>query len=281
TSFLQMIQFQFFHSILKVLHFFTFLVQALAYTYHRICLKFMLITYHHNRNPQLIRNDVSQLSKLPNHIACILDLKENEVGGGFEGLIDQTSDLAAWSIGANIPTLSIYERSGCMKECIPQICQAVNDKLELYFGAGECPPFKLYLPHTGTAYDNLGEVIHRPSSGTTDRNRYYALQINMLSEEDGREGLVDLTKTLARLAHAKRIRAKEITIEVVDREMKNSVTGEPDLLVLFGPMVNLQAFPPWQIRLSEIYYHPDNNEVSYGIFLKALEKYSNCKINVG
>ena len=29
---------------------------------------------------------------------------------------------------------------------------------------------------------------------------------------------------------------------------------EPDLLILFAPRVDLQGFPPWQIRLTEILY---------------------------
>jgi undecaprenyl pyrophosphate synthase len=29
---------------------------------------------------------------------------------------------------------------------------------------------------------------------------------------------------------------------------------EPDLLILFSPRVDLQGFPPWQIRLTEILY---------------------------
>ena len=33
---------------------------------------------------------------------------------------------------------------------------------------------------------------------------------------------------------------------------------EPDLLILFSPRVDLQGFPPWQIRVTEILYSPPN-----------------------
>jgi dehydrodolichyl diphosphate syntase complex subunit NUS1 len=64
-------------------------------------------------------------------------------------------------------------------------------------------------------------------------------------------------------------------------EMRSLVSEEPDLLVLFTPHVQLQGFPPWQIRLTEIYHYPMNDEVSYVVFYKALESFANCKINVG
>ena len=38
-----------------------------------------------------------------------------------------------------------------------------------------------------------------------------------------------------------------------DHEDFGASTGEPDLLIVFGPYVNLDGYPPWQIRLTEIF----------------------------
>lgn len=69
---------------------------------------------------------------------------------------------------------------------------------------------------------------------------------------DGRQTLVDLTKTLAEMAQKGKIATGEITAELVDAELNEGVMGEPDLLMLFGPRVVLDGYPPWQVRLTEI-----------------------------
>lgn len=75
----------------------------------------------------------------------------------------------------------------------------------------------------------------------------------MLSEADGRRTLVDLAKTLAEMSQKRRISPLDISAELVDAEISESVMEEPDLVILFGgDEILLQGYPPWQIRLSEI-----------------------------
>lgn len=47
---------------------------------------------------------------------------------------------------------------------------------------------------------------------------------------------------------------EDITADLIDAELTESVMGEPDLLILFGDSVTLQGYPPWQVRLTEILY---------------------------
>jgi len=76
---------------------------------------------------------------------------------------------------------------------------------------------------------------------------------------------------------------------------------EPDLLIVFTPMVVLKGYPPWQIRLTELLcvshilvlshkltYPPpphshvqDNNGVGYQVFLRALYKYAKAEMRLG
>lgn len=107
------------------------------------------------------------------------------------------------------------------------------------------------------------------------------LSLLLLSAEDGRATLVDLTKTLAEMSQRKKLSPNDITQELVDAEITESVMGEPDLLVLFGPTVHLQGYPPWQIRLSEIYHVKDNNGVGYQVFLRALHSYAKAQMRFG
>jgi len=107
------------------------------------------------------------------------------------------------------------------------------------------------------------------------------LSILLLSEEDGRDSLVDLTKTLAEMTQRSKISSSDISIELVDAEISESVMGEPDLLVLFSPSIELSGYPPWQLRLTEIFHVQDNHGVGYQVFLRALYNFANAQMRFG
>lgn len=64
--------------------------------------------------------------------------------------------------------------------------------------------------------------------------------------------MVDLTKTLAEMSQKAKLAPEDISTELIDAELTESVMGEPDLLLLFSDSVTLQGYPPWQVRLTEI-----------------------------
>ena len=74
----------------------------------------------------------------------------------------------------------------------------------------------------------------------------------LLSESDGRRTLVDLTKTLTEMAQNGNLQSSQINPSLIDAELCDAVSTEPDLLVLFSPTVTLKGYPPWQLRLTEI-----------------------------
>jgi dehydrodolichyl diphosphate syntase complex subunit NUS1 len=117
----------------------------------------------------------------------------------------------------------------------------------------------------------------RPSSPTPIDQ----LQILLISAEDGRDSLVDLTKTLAEMAQKGKISSEDVTAELVNAELSESVMDEPQLLVLFGPSVELDGYPPWQVRLTEIYNVQDNNGVGYQVFLRALYNFADAQMRFG
>lgn len=73
----------------------------------------------------------------------------------------------------------------------------------------------------------------------------------------------------------------DISLPLIDAEISESVMGEPDLLVIFGPYVRLQGYPPWQVRLTEIFHVEDNTGVDYQVFLGALYRYAKAQMRVG
>ena len=79
--------------------------------YHATIDRVLAILYWHSRTPELIRKDVKNLSRLPEHLSVILTLRGEE-DGGLEALVDEVAELCAWCASAGIPLLSVYERSG-------------------------------------------------------------------------------------------------------------------------------------------------------------------------
>lgn len=67
------------------------------------------VLYYHHRTPELIQKDVKALDRLPEHLSIILQFREDE---GLEGLVNDVAEISAWCASAQIPMLSIYEKSG-------------------------------------------------------------------------------------------------------------------------------------------------------------------------
>ena len=107
------------------------------------------------------------------------------------------------------------------------------------------------------------------------------LIINLISENNGRKLLVDVARVLSDMVSQNVISANDITLDVIDKQLKQRVGSEPDLLIMMTPTLDLQGYPPWHIRVTELFYSPHNTGTSYLVFLKALRKFSQTKINLG
>lgn len=83
------------------------------------------------------------------------------------------------------------------------------------------------------------------------------------------------------MAQKSDIDPSQIDIPLVNAELSDYVSSEPDLLVLFGPRVTLAGYPPWQLRLTEIFHLPDNKGVNYLVFRKALGMFGKAEFRVG
>ncbi|KAL9011479.1 MAG: hypothetical protein Q9173_003678 [Seirophora scorigena] len=232
--------------------------------YHIVLDRVFAILFYHHRAPELIKQDIQALTKLPQHLSVILDLKEEEQGfAGLEKLLDDVAEISAWCAGAGIPMLSVYERTGALKDHVQRTHRAVASKLHAYFGR-HVPSLEIQAPHVPSFPDGE-DPGQSPSSAA----------------EDGRSTLVDLTKTLTEMSQRSKLSVNDISLDLIDAEISESVMTEPDLLILFGPYIQLQGYPPWQIRLTEIYNAQDNNGVGYQIFLRALHNFAKAQMKFG
>ncbi|KAL6940453.1 hypothetical protein ACO0QE_004354 [Hanseniaspora vineae] len=265
------------------------------YVVHRVKIKIFNLAYNPANTPQLIRRDVNSLSKIPKNLAAILEYKpEEDVGGGILGLMDGSSDLVAWSLSSGIKHLVLYDYNGVLKKDVDMLRYTIYNKLAKYFGPNNVPKFAIRIPRTDSIYYNTAELEAEDegygdsadntgdnSSAKSNTNKKVSIEITLLSNVDGRETVVELTRTMAELCYKKELDIKDVTMDLVDKELIQLVGNEPDLLLYFGPNLDLQGYPPWHIRLTEFYWEPDNDEVTYSVFIRGLKKYATCKINVG
>lgn len=192
-----------------------------------------------------------------------------------EKLISEVADIAAWCASAGIQMLSVYERTGILKDEMQQSHREISAKLRNWFGKYQAPDLHLHSPNM--------EVVH-PSYYSAPAHKgaaEYGIAIMLVAEDDGRESMVDLSKVLTVMAQKNKLSPADITSDVIDNELTSSVMAEPDLLISFAPYVDLQGYPPWQIRLTEIYCEQDNQSVEYQVFVNALRKYAQATFKLG
>lgn len=258
-----------------IIHFFFSLYIRFRQAYHAVVNRIYSVHHYHHRTPELIQGDVKGLRQLPKHLSVILTLEDHGVGGaGLERLVNEAADIAAWCASAGIPQLSIYEKTGILKAYISDTQRAMSQKLVTYFGPN-FPALSVRAPHISAIEQSTSRTGRRDGAGPK------SLSVLLLSAEDGRDSVVDLTKTLTEMAQRSKLSSADISIELVDAELSESVMGEPDLLILFGPHVELRGYPPWQIRLTEIFHVPDNHGVGYQVFYRGLCKYAQAQMRMG
>ncbi|KAL2269953.1 hypothetical protein VTJ83DRAFT_2137 [Remersonia thermophila] len=283
---------QYHQLVFVIIHIFFSVYIRLRQAYHAVANRFYSVYYYHHRTPELIRRDVKGLRKLPKHLSVILTLDDQgRRSAGLERLMNEVADVAAWCASAGIPELSVYEKTGFLKEFLPETHLAISQQLRSYFGRDR-PSLSVRAPHmpaieSARSSSHLhgsaggGGIGSSSSSGDEDDSSGFHLSVLLISAEDGRDSMVDLTKTLAEMSQRKKLKPDDISMELVDAELTESIMSEPDLLILFGPHVELSSYPPWQIRLTEIFHVPDNQGVEYQVFYRGLRKYAQAQMRKG
>lgn len=211
-----------------------------------------------------------------------------------------------FATGTELPAQTLCAKqypSGVLKSCIPILHQAITNKLSSYFGTSQQPGLQLFAPHH-PVYENRqgGDASHT------------SLAVLLLSATDGQETFVDLTKTLAEMSQNGKLSPEDITTELVDAEISEITTQpsqevtststqndvdcpripqpvkpEPDLLLVFGQSLKLNGYPPWHIRLTEMYctgvnsdgVSGNNETVEYQGFLRGLWHYAGAQMRFG
>lgn len=99
--------------IFTIIHAFFSIYIRFRQAYHAVIDQLFAVLYYHHRTPELIKRDVKDLTKVPKHLSVILKLApEGGRKDGYESLLHDTCEIAAWASSAGIPMLSVYEKTG-------------------------------------------------------------------------------------------------------------------------------------------------------------------------
>lgn len=155
---------------------------------------------------------------------------------------------------------------GLLKENIPEVYETIQQRFR---GCSITLPVSIHSPHNHPyTFDNV--------KGSVDEFKLY-----LIAEEDGRGAIVHVTQILTGRVHSGEISFEDVSVELMHAELQSMVMPDPDLLVLFGPYLELSGYPPWPSRLLEMSYLKDNEGFKYQVFLNALQEYSGAEMREG
>ncbi|KAJ5643492.1 uncharacterized protein N7484_005999 [Penicillium longicatenatum] len=278
-----------YHLVYFIIHIIFSIIERSIQAYYAVIGHTLSMIHRDHRTPELVRKDVSNLRKLPRHLSVILT--QDTTDNGLEVLMDEVAALAAWSASAGITQLSVYEKTGILKSHMSAMHSVINAKLASYYrSSSQQQSLLLFAPE-------------HPVEGSASINES-SLKVLLLSSTDGRESFVNVTQSLAQMLTNGQLSPKDITQEFVDAQVSGMTVkplqryldlgidrfkSEPDLLLIFGPCLKLDGYPPWQIRLTEIFCTGEQSHglyryggaVEYQGFLRGLRKYAGAEMRVG
>ena len=162
--------------------------------------------------------------------------------------------------------------TGVLKRYLPQIHQTILQRFASYYGE-DYPGLVVTAPHA--------ESIESAPTDGFEASTIKELRVIFISYKDGRDSMVDLTKTLTEMSQKAKLNPADIQLDLIDAELCEGIMPEPELLILFSPHVVLAGYPPWHIRLTEIFHLPDNQGVEYQVFIRALRNYAGAQMRRG
>ncbi|ORY06477.1 Undecaprenyl diphosphate synthase [Basidiobolus meristosporus CBS 931.73] len=256
--------------ILSTLHF-SFRIYLLFLDF----IEYLKYVFGSSAQPSLktIKWHVRSLQKLPKNLGIILPAAVPK-----SHLAASIADLASWCIATGIPYLTVFSSQELSKLELGTITEEIVQLTEEYFvdcGWKEPPIIGIKTIHSLVKCE-LNTLVSRVSK---HKPQIPDLQITILSEDSGKHSIAEVSKKILQKVMNEELEAREIDISVLDNALSD--IPEPQLLLHFGKHLTLEGFPPWQLRLTEIYSCTHTTRVMYSDFINAMYRYANCDQRFG
>ncbi|KAF9898341.1 hypothetical protein BX616_004158, partial [Lobosporangium transversale] len=169
------------------------------------------------------------------------------------------------------------------KQWLNLLQERIDDSLEDFFREEKTIPVAR-VRTLNRVEDNLKIAIEYRDAAKVEtqeerqirlHGRTVDLDVVILAENDGHDRLASSVRVLGEAALQKEIQSKDITAEFMDQQLS-------DLLIIYKDELDLSSYPPWHIRLTEIFHHPDQAVIPhYTLFLQALHRFAKCEQRYG
>ncbi|KAF9089467.1 hypothetical protein BGX23_006653 [Mortierella sp. AD031] len=245
---------------------------------------------------RIVRADVGQdLVKKPTHLAVITQ----RAGVTLTGEVDESEEeewaarvaqFSQWSVATGIRTLSIMRDFPLHPLAVRSLQERINDSLADFYKEEKNVPVAL-VRTLRPVEESLNLIFQQQGTTTTTTvqqqdqrlhgGRAFDLDVVILSPEDGHDRLAGNVRHLGKAARRGQISSEDITTQFLDQQLSAELS-EPELLIILKDDLDLSSYPPWHIRLTEIYHHPDQAVIPvYTMFLQALHRYAKCEQRFG
>ncbi|KAG0242406.1 hypothetical protein BGX31_000328 [Mortierella sp. GBA43] len=237
---------------------------------------------------RILRGDLgTDLKKKPKHLAVILPANSTS-DEEEEDWHTKVAQLAQWSVACGIQCLSVMRTDPLHPLVIEPLQERIDHSLEQFYKEESSVPVALVrtlrpvedtvfgLNEQGDVMESEAQILQRLHGG-----RKCDLDVVILSERDGHDRLAANVRALGEAALHDEIRSQDIDMNFMDRHLSAGLT-EPELLIVFKDEVDLSSYPPWHIRLTEIYHHQDQAYIpQYTMFLQAMHRYAKIEQRFG
>ncbi|XP_035908745.1 dehydrodolichyl diphosphate synthase complex subunit Nus1 [Anopheles stephensi] len=210
-------------------------------------------SYRMKQSQQYVKLQLQTVSKIPKHLVVLLGPERPDY--------QRLSQFIYWSNAAGIAYVSFYDHNGTIKRNYEQMKRCVD----------EAP------------LEDKHHILWSAEAHVPEKNRNCTV-VNFLSPEDGKQGLVSLSRSIGESVRRRDLFPSDVSIELLDSRLQAS-TGyvpDPDLAVYFGEVCCTYGLLPWQIRLTEFlpleWRLQDSNEHH---FVHCLRRFAKCEQRLG
>ncbi|XP_052807562.1 dehydrodolichyl diphosphate synthase complex subunit nus1-like [Mya arenaria] len=205
----------------------------------------------------VVQSDARQLKKLPLHLGLILCEKELSYADIARTIV--------WSSAMGITYISVYDSNGVIKRNEHCLASELQKQRGLQTDSEK---------NKSDIQINSGWKTQDKCSSRTN--------VYLLSQQDGRQSIVDVAKTICCRVKSKQMKAAELnpqSLDVIFQE--ESGYPDPDIIIRFGSVESLLGFMPWHVRLTEILSVPSHIGLEYKAFKSVLVNYGNTHQRFG
>ncbi|KAG9102083.1 hypothetical protein FS749_016271 [Ceratobasidium sp. UAMH 11750] len=263
----------------------------------------------------------AQREKIPQHIALVLahgnaQKRHGQLGvEDVKAMLESVLRVAGWCQDANVKKLTVYDREGVLesnasylrRKLIPtqQSAKHANSVKPAKFVGFPLtpPPSDMSTEATEAESDPEDSIAHGTTQFTVPPSsaEAQALHVNIISDKDGRTEVALCARQIAVFQRDQKNPLESASLFQLDINTLDAVLEaklqSPDMLLvhsmapgLFKRPLELHAFPPWQIRLTEMHYSQVRSFSPFGssytpveadAFSRALDIYSDAQFRVG